>query len=46
MKCFNNNDGDSFDKDIPDADGKKVTHHHFKLKKSIHGKYVSYVWRM
>ena len=30
---FNNNDDDSFDKDVPDADSNKVTRHHFKLKK-------------
>ena len=43
---FNNNDNESFDKDIPDADSKKIIQHSFKLKKNIHGKYVSYVWRM
>ena len=33
-KCdtFHNNDDDSSDKVIPDADSKKVTQHHFKLK--------------
>ena len=32
-ETFNNNDDVSFDKDIPDADGKKVIQRHFKLKK-------------
>ena len=43
---FNNNDDDSFDKDIPDADSKKVTQHIFIIKTNMHGKYVSYVSRM
>ena len=44
---FNNNDDDSFDKDILDADSKKVMQYHFRLKtKNMHRKYVSYVWRM
>ena len=30
---FNNTDDNSFDKDIPDADSKKIIQHHFKLKK-------------
>ena len=38
-----NNDDDSFDKDIPDADSKKVREYHFKLKKDMHGKHMSYV---
>ena len=30
---FDNTDDDSFDKDILDADSKKIIQHHFKLKK-------------
>ena len=46
LDVFNNNDDDSFDEDIPDADSKKVMQHHFKREINMHGKYVSYVWRM
>ena len=47
LDTFNNNDADTFDKCIPDADSKKVIQHHFQNKKiSMHGKYVTYVWRM
>ena len=43
---FNNTDDNSFDKDIPDADRKKIIQHYFKLKKDMRGEYMSYVWRM
>ena len=32
---FNNNNDNSFDKDIPDADSKKIIQHNFKLEKKI-----------
>ena len=43
---YNNTDDNSLDKDIPDADSKKIIQHHFKLKKDMRGEYMSYVWRM
>ena len=46
LDTFNNTDDTSFDKDIPDSDGKKIIQHHFTLKKNMRGKYMSYVWRM
>ena len=32
---FDNTDDNSFDKDIPDAESKKIIQHHFKLKKDM-----------
>ena len=42
---FNNTDDNSLDKDITDADSKKIIQHYFKLKK-MHGKYMRRLWRM
>ena len=44
MRYLNNTDDNSFDKNISDADSKKIIQHHFKLKKNMHGEYMSYVW--
>ena len=32
--AFNKTEDNSFDKDIPDADSKKIIQYHFKLKKT------------
>ena len=43
---FNNTDDNSFDKDITDTDSKKTMQDHFKLKKSVHRKCMTYLWRI
>ena len=43
---FDNTEDNSFDKDIPDVDSKKIVQHHFKLKKNMCGQYMSFVWRI